>query len=94
VGVAVPFRSRFSPPPGLSRAQACRGKVTLQLRAGKRVLATKTAQLNRRCQYSTTFQILRSSAGGRAVLAVVARFRGNRYLAPTRATYQVRVPTR
>jgi hypothetical protein len=58
------------------------------------VLATKTAKLNRRCQYSTTFRILRAAARGRTVLAVVARFRGNRYLAPTRATYQVRVPAR
>jgi N-acetylneuraminic acid mutarotase len=90
--VAVPFRSRFTPPPGLSRAQACRGTVRLQLRAGSRVLATKTARLDKRCQYSTTFKILRAAAGGRRVLAVVARFRGNRYLAPTRATYQVRVP--
>jgi hypothetical protein len=92
--VAVPFRSKFSPPPGLSRTQACRGKVTLQLRAGSQILATKTATLNRRCRYSTTFRILRASARGRTVLAVVARFRGNRYLAPTRATYQVRVPAR
>lgn len=91
--VALPFRSRFSPPPGYSRAKACRGKVTLQLRAGSRVLATRTARLDRRCRYSTTFRIARADARGRSLLAVVVRFSGNRYLAPTRATYRVKVPT-
>jgi hypothetical protein len=75
-------------------ATACRGCGALLLRAGSRVLARKTARLDRRCRYSATFRILRAAAGRRSVLAVVARFRGNRYLAPTRATYQVRVPAR
>jgi hypothetical protein len=90
--VAVPFKSSFKPPPGLSRAKACRGRVSLQLRAGSKVIATKTTKLDRRCRYAATFKITRSRTGGRTTLRVRARFEGNRYLAPTRAVYQVRVP--
>jgi hypothetical protein len=94
VRVAVPFKSSFTPPPGYSKAKACRGKVTLQLRAGSKVIASRTARLSRRCRYSAAFEIARAAAGGRTVLSVVARFAGNRVPAPTRATYQVRVPDR
>ena len=90
--VSVPFSSSFKPPPGLSRSKACRGIITSQLKAGRRLLATKKTRVDRRCRYATRFRIARASARGRSVLAVVVRFRGNRYLAPTRATYQVRVP--
>ena len=92
VRVAIPFRSSFAPPPGLSRSQACRGKVTVQLRVGKRTIATRTARLDRRCRYAVTFDVARVAARGRSRLKVVARFHGNRYLAATRATYEVRVP--
>jgi hypothetical protein len=90
--VAIPFRSSFAPPPGVSRAQGCRGQVTLRLQVGSKVIATRKTRLNRRCRYATTFRIARSAARGRTMLKVVAQFGGNRYLAPTRASYRVRVP--
>ena len=92
VRVAIPFRSSFAPPPGLTRKKACSGKVTVQLRAGARTIATRTARLNRRCRYKVTFDIPRAAARGRSRLKIVARFHGNRYLAATRATYEVQVP--
>ena len=92
--VAIPFKSSFSPPPGYSKARACGGMVTLRLRAATRVIATRTVKLDRRCRYSTTFRVARAAVGGRRVLSVAVRFRGNRYMAPTTATYQVRVPRR
>jgi hypothetical protein len=92
--VGVPFKSSFRPPPGYSKARACSGKVTLRLRAGKRVIATRTVRLDRRCRYSTTFRVARTAVGARKILAVAVRFRGNRVMAPTSTTYQVRVPSR
>jgi hypothetical protein len=90
--VAIPFRSSFAPPHGLSRAKACRGKVTVQLRVGNKAIATRTAKLDRRCRYAVTFNLARAAARGRSRLKVVARFRGTRFLGPTSATYEVRVP--
>jgi Abnormal spindle-like microcephaly-assoc'd, ASPM-SPD-2-Hydin len=89
--VEIEFRSRYSPA-GLSRAKACRGRVTLQLRRGKRVLARRATRLDRRCRYTTTFSFKRTRIGAARTLTVVARFHGNRYLGATTNRFKVDVP--
>jgi hypothetical protein len=52
--VEIRFRSRYSPS-GVPAAKASKGKVTLALRRGKRVIDRAAARLDRRCRYTATF---------------------------------------
>jgi hypothetical protein len=90
--VAFTLSAGFKPPPGISRARGCRGRVTVRLKAGKHVVATKTVSLNHRCRYTARFKVLRAKLRGATVVTLAARFRGNAALGPTSAHYRQRVP--
>jgi hypothetical protein len=77
---------------GASRAKACRGRVTLTLKRGKRTLAKRATKLDRRCNFKSTFRVRRTRIGSTTRLTVVVRFHGNPYLAPTTNRFSVRVP--
>jgi hypothetical protein len=83
--LVVPFSSGFRLPPGFDRAQGCRGRVRLVLKAKGRVLARRTVALNRNCRYSATFRIAPARLRGARTVTVVARFLGNRVLGSTAA---------
>jgi hypothetical protein len=89
--VKLTFKNGYSTI-GLSRARACRGRVTLELKRGTRLLVKRTVRLDRRCRYSTTFKVKRAKLGGAKKLTVVARFHGNRYLGRTTNRFTVAVP--
>jgi hypothetical protein len=89
--VEISFRSGYSTV-GLRRSRACRGRVTLELRKGKTLLARTTVTLDRHCRYKTRFSVRRSAVGATKTLTVIARFRGNRFLGATSNRFTVRVP--
>ena len=89
--ISVPFEGAYRIGK-LSRAKACKGRVTLELRRGKVVLGRATTRLDRRCRYSATFSIGRARVGKAKVLVVVARFHGNRYLGATKNRFTIQAP--
>jgi hypothetical protein len=90
--VNISFKSGYQTG-GVPRSRACKGKVTLTLKRGKRTLGTKKVKLNRKCDYRTTFRVRRSRIGSAKKLTVVVRFHGNLpYLAPTTNRFSVKVP--
>jgi hypothetical protein len=89
--IVIPFRSGYRVP-GVSRAKACRGKVTLTVRNGSRVLSRRSVKLDRRCRFGTTFRIARSRIGSARSLTVVVRFHGNRVLGATTNRIKVKIP--
>ncbi len=89
--IVIPFRSGFRLPPGFRRREACRGRVRVALRVGRRVLAVQTVRLNRRCRYVVTFRIRRVRLRGVRTVTVVARFRGNAVLGAAGRAYRVRI---
>ena len=89
--IVIPFQSGYKVP-GLPRAKACTGKITLTLRKGSRVLARRSVRLNRRCRFGATFQIARSRIGAARSLTVVAHFHGNRLLGASTNRFKVKLP--
>ena len=89
--VEIAFKSGYSTT-GISRTRACRGRVTLELRNGKRVLVKRAVRLDRRCRYATTFRVERTRIGSAKRLTVIARFHGNGYLGATSNRFTVKVP--
>jgi hypothetical protein len=89
--IEIAFRSGYSPA-GVSRARACRGRVTLELRRGKKVLQRRATRLNKRCRYAVSFSIKRKRIGKAKTLTVVARFHGNRHFGATTNRFKVKVP--
>ncbi len=76
-----PFRfaasGRVSLPAGVSAARGCRGRVSVELRSGGRVLATRTVTLRTSCRYAATLRLPAARRG-----RVRASFRGNAALRP------------
>jgi hypothetical protein len=85
-------RGGFFPPPGYTRAQACRGKVFITLKLKKRRLGFKATKLNRKCRYRVVFRVARSKLGAARKVKAVVLFGGNRYLASVQRAYTVKVP--
>ncbi|MDP9385203.1 MAG: tannase/feruloyl esterase family alpha/beta hydrolase [Actinomycetota bacterium] len=85
----APYRfrttGRLSLPQGTSRAQGCRGLVTVQVKAGRRTVSTRRARLRPDCTFrsSVSFAALRRLGRGR--LKFTARFQGNGALTAARA---------
>jgi hypothetical protein len=89
--VSIPFKGGYRIG-NLPRTRACNGKITLELRKGKRVLERRSTRLNKRCRYTTTFKVKRTTLGKARQLTVVVRFHGNRYLGRTTNRFPVLVP--
>jgi hypothetical protein len=90
--IVIPFRSGFQLPPGIRRGEACRGRVRVVLRIGRRVIAVQTVRLNRRCRYTVTFRIRRARLRGARTVTVFARFAGNAVLGAAGRVYRLRIP--
>jgi hypothetical protein len=86
--IVIPFSSSLRPPAGVSRAKACRGRITAQLKVGKRVLATATTRLDRRCRYRLRFSVPRSRLNAARPATIAVRFAGNRYLRARSVTHR------
>jgi hypothetical protein len=90
--IVIPFRSGFRLPPGFERREACRGRVRVTLRVGRRVLAVQTVRLNGRCRYAVVFRIGRARLRGARTVTIFAQFRGNAVLGAAGRTYRLRIP--
>ena len=64
-------------PPGVSRGSGCNGRVTVQIKSGRKSVSKRTVRLSRRCRYRSSVRFRRLRAGK---LSVTARFGGNRVL--------------
>jgi hypothetical protein len=81
------------PPAGVSRSAACRGRVAVQVKAGRNTISTRRARVTPSCRFRSVvaFGVRRRFAGRRA-LRFTVRFAGNAVLAArTAAPRTVRV---
>jgi hypothetical protein len=75
----IPIRSYFTVPTGISTSAACRGRVRLQLRRGKRVLANGTARLapsGRRCTFKTELDVRQDTLGSATRIRCRVKYSG------------------
>lgn len=86
----LPFRYIFSGrlrlPASVSAAEACRGRVTIQINRGKRKITTGRATLSRSCRYRKviSFKSARRLRASKGRLRVTTAFRGNALLTSKR----------
>jgi phospholipase C len=86
---SAPYRFSLSghltPPAGVARASACKGKVSITVTAGKKTVAKKSATLHSTCKWSLrlTFASRRHLGNGR--LTVKTTFAGNTVLLSKRS---------
>lgn len=80
--VRAPFRFRvrgtLTLPLGVARSAGCSGRVSVKVKRGRRVVATRTVRLSTRCTYSVRIAFADRRRLGRSTrLRFVARFLGN-----------------
>lgn len=77
---------RLLRPASVGAADACRGRVSAQWKAGRRTISTRRATVRRDCRFrlAVTFRAPRRFAGRRS-LKVTVRYLGSRSLAPVTA---------
>jgi hypothetical protein len=90
--LSIPFQNGYQIG-AVSRKQGCRGKLTLELKLGKRVLDRRSTKLDGRCRYKVTFRVKRTKLCAAKRLTVVVRFHGNRYLGKVTNRFTVPVPS-
>jgi hypothetical protein len=77
----APFRfrvtGRLQPPSGVSRSDACAGKVKIVARKGSKRLARKNANVKPTCRFAIKLRIKGSKAGTRGKLKLKIKFLGN-----------------
>jgi hypothetical protein len=80
------FTGKLTLPKGISRSVGCRGRVSVQIKNGKKTISTRRAKLSKRCTYRqrVTFSV-KSRLKSQGKLKVTVRFIGNAALKPKRA---------
>src|SRR3954468_6907895 len=89
----APFRftttGTIVPPPGTSRGAACKGHVTIQIKAGRRTISTREARVHPSCSFRSRTRFAgRRRFRGRRTLRLLVRFTGNAVAAPSSARSQ------
>jgi hypothetical protein len=77
------FTGKLTIPSGISKSLACRGKVSVQIKNGKKTISNRRVKVSKSCSYreTVTFKVRRRVPGsGR--LKATARFAGNATLKP------------
>ncbi len=91
----LPFRYVFSGrlrlPSSVAASRGCGGRVTIQVRRGKRKVVTRRARLSRSCRYRkvVSFKSTRRLRASKGRLRVTTTFRGNAVLSSKRAAKRV-----
>ena len=85
------FRGRLRLPTSVPASRGCGGRVTIQLRRGKRKVATRRARLSRSCRYRkvVSFRSTRRLRASKGRLRVTTTFRGNAVLSSKRGAQRV-----
>ena len=91
----LPFRYVFSGrlrlPTSVAASRGCSGRVTIQVKRGKRQVATRLARLSRSCRYRkvVSFRSTRRLRASKGRLRVTTTFRGNTVLSSKRGAPRV-----
>ncbi|HEY6890608.1 MAG TPA: hypothetical protein VI300_22585, partial [Solirubrobacter sp.] len=75
---APPARVKFSYSGRFTPARACRGTVTVALKAGTRTVATKRVKLDGKCRFKVSFEVPRTTLGGATKVTLTAKAAGKR----------------
>ena len=67
-------RGRLVRPAGVTAAEACRGTVTVQVKAGRRTISARRAKLRRSCRFASKVTFRRAARLGRGRLKFIVRF--------------------
>jgi hypothetical protein len=92
----APYRfrtaGRLVPPRGYTAAESCTsGRVSVQVKAGRRTISARRAKLRRTCRFASRVTFGHARRLGRGRLRFIVRFSGNRVVAPGSArTVRVR----
>jgi hypothetical protein len=78
-------RGKLIPPSGVSRSQACRGRVTIRFKAGNKTVRLRRARVSRKCRYRSRVRVRVRTRRHPRRLRVSVRFRGNAVLQPRSA---------
>jgi hypothetical protein len=81
-------RGRLIPPAGITRSRACRGKVTVRFRAGRKTIVLRQVRVSRRCRFGTRVR-LRGRQRRHSTYKVTAHFLGNPVLKPRSTRRQI-----
>ena len=69
----------------------CKGKVTVSVKRGSKVLRAKKVDVRPKCGFNFKTALRRAKVDGARKLTVVAAFRGNSALAPTTRSHSIPV---
>jgi hypothetical protein len=89
--IVLRVKGRLGRPAGVSRAAACKGRMSISVYKGKKRLAARKAKVSRKCGYKKTIKVKRSKVGKARKLKLKVAFKGNTALAPLSSTYKVKV---
>jgi hypothetical protein len=89
--VVFKVNGRIGVPAGVSKSDACKGRVNLSIYKGKKRLSAARATVKGSCKYRKTVKVKRSKAGAAKKLKLKVAFKGNSVLAPLSSTYNVKV---
>lgn len=78
---------------GVDRGEACRGRLTVTIKRGRRTLSTRRVALAADCSFTSSVR-LGGLSRQRASLRVVVRFDGNKVLSRAATTTPITVPAR
>lgn len=89
--VRVTVKGTLRRPASVSRAQGCRGSLTVTLRRGLRVVATHKLAIGRRCTFGEVLVLSRAKVKGTRRFTLTVRFPGNVALGAALRNYALRV---
>jgi photosystem II stability/assembly factor-like uncharacterized protein len=89
--IVFKVNGRIGVPAGVSKTDACKGRVNLSIYKGKKRLSASRATIKSTCKYRKTVKVKRSKAGTAKRLKLKVAFKGNDVLAPLSSTYNVKV---
>ena len=80
---AFKTRGRLTPPSGVSRSDACQGRVSIQVKRGKQTVSNRRVAVRPNCTFQQTVKFKNRKRLGKArSLRWIVTFQGNRVLLP------------
>jgi hypothetical protein len=89
--IRVTIKGTLRLPASVSRAQGCRGKLSVTLKRGRSKVGSGTLTIGSRCSFSRVLVLTRKRAKGARRLTLTLRFPGNAALGPAQRTYTLKV---
>jgi hypothetical protein len=89
--VRFAIAGKLKRPSSVTATQGCRGKISVTVKRGKRVIFSKTLAITKKCVYRKATTLKPSKVGKVRRLTMTLRFKGNAALAAARRSYKVKV---